>query len=713
MAPDGEMAAAIMRPGLRLVSFDVFDTVLTRSVGEPDALFLLLGRDLHARGLLACTPETFARQRVLCEHRARFNNGFREVSLRQIYAEVGAALDIHGDIAQWIEAEMAAEAEHMRPIPHMRSIVEAARRRFGQVVFISDMYLPAAFLESRLRAMELLAQGDRLYVSSAFGVQKRKGELFRIVLEHERLQARELLHFGDNLATDVLPARAMGIHIHHVKAALPKVPEQVLNAHATSTEGFTAYAAGAGRLARLRGMHLHGDERVAWEMGASVTGPLVHLFAQWIIGRAKQKGVTRLRFLARDGYLPFLAVRGMIARDPEIGLDARYVHGSRQTYNLLGVSRFGAEEWSLLATGGEDPYTIEELQELLPADPAVFAHHLAGLGFTDQDWRRPLDPAELERIRIHAIENPELNCAILDGIRRFQECAADYLRREGVAGEDNIALVDAGWTTRSHAPLFRFLEQRGARNLHVFYMGLVVVERIEIPPECVDAFVFDRERRQGIYHPQVSYPRAVESLLLANHGRARSFRRTEDGVVPVLDASENAEFLKRFYSAYEGGVLAYLDEIAAAVPGRRRIAGGPAAAEAIIARFWLNPTAEEARVWSRLEWGLDRLGRANYLLARPYRLKHALRAFTKRKFPECGPQFWVGGAVLLSPPATRRFLAAAIFAGRVGARLLRAMPPGIRQSVRSAEARFRQSRLCGALRARLSMNSFSRSTSPT
>jgi len=79
---------------IEIASFDVFDTVLTRAVGSPSSVFLLLGRRLKNMSLIPCTPEAFGRARTEAGRRAHKNaltlNSLP--TLRQIYAELGTAL---------------------------------------------------------------------------------------------------------------------------------------------------------------------------------------------------------------------------------------------------------------------------------------------------------------------------------------------------------------------------------------------------------------------------------------------------------------------------------------------------------------------------------------------------------------------------------------------------------------------------------------------
>src|SRR6476661_1898617 len=74
--------------GKSLVTFDVFDTVVTRCVGEPTSAFLLLGRLLHNQGLLSCSPQDFAQARTTTEIVARLASPTSEVTIDAIYQRV-------------------------------------------------------------------------------------------------------------------------------------------------------------------------------------------------------------------------------------------------------------------------------------------------------------------------------------------------------------------------------------------------------------------------------------------------------------------------------------------------------------------------------------------------------------------------------------------------------------------------------------------------
>ncbi len=130
--------------------FDVFDTVLTRAVGSPETVFLLLGRRLYQESLIACTPEAFARARLDAESRAHRNVGAR-CTIDSIYGELKSALRLtEVECERLRKLECSVEEEIMRPVPGAFERIEQARALGQRVVFLSDMYVSSEFIRQQL-----------------------------------------------------------------------------------------------------------------------------------------------------------------------------------------------------------------------------------------------------------------------------------------------------------------------------------------------------------------------------------------------------------------------------------------------------------------------------------------------------------------------------------------------------------------------------------
>lgn len=196
------------RPGARagrgeVRTYDVFETVLVRSVSPPAAVFDVVGRRAVALGLLECSPAAFGRARDWAEARALRWSGDR-TSLEGIYREVCHALRLDPEVGgRLAELELDVERALLRSWPAARRMVAQERAASGRVVYVSDMYLPADFIEEQLRRHGLFEDGDVLFVSHAHGATKRTGALFPEVARALGVRTQDLVHHGNDLRHDV------------------------------------------------------------------------------------------------------------------------------------------------------------------------------------------------------------------------------------------------------------------------------------------------------------------------------------------------------------------------------------------------------------------------------------------------------------------------------------------------------------------------------
>lgn len=196
-------------------SFDVFDTVITRTVLRPKDVFHLMRQRLEAQHAQLPRPllECFWGARVWSEFLARRRSGTEDITLSQIYGTLAGEfrLDRSGQDLL-VSAELVVESEVLVPIDGAVKLVAAARRG-APVVFISDMYLPSAFIRGILERCGLLVAGDRLYVSGEVGITKGSGGLFRHVLDDLKIQPGQLVHCGDNPVADRLVPSSLDIRL--------------------------------------------------------------------------------------------------------------------------------------------------------------------------------------------------------------------------------------------------------------------------------------------------------------------------------------------------------------------------------------------------------------------------------------------------------------------------------------------------------------------
>ena len=276
---DAPLASSTMHPpadpGTRIASFDVFETLLVRRAGSPDAIFLMLGNRLRHRGLIDCTPEVFARARKSSARRAERNIGQR-CTLQDIYRELASSLSLsEATTNQLMRVEHSLEADLLQPVPEGAQRVKAARQRGDRIVFLSDMYLTSAFIQEQLLRHGIWQDGDRVYVSHEYGSSKRSGGLYDELLRQEAVPSSHVHHYGNHFPSDVETARELGLSSDHFDDGNLNRHEQVLDRHAWATEGLSSALAGASRQARLAVSVSTPKERSLRDLAAGVVAPII------------------------------------------------------------------------------------------------------------------------------------------------------------------------------------------------------------------------------------------------------------------------------------------------------------------------------------------------------------------------------------------------------------------------------------------------------
>ena len=186
---------------VRIVSFDLFDTLVLRKVGNYRNVFLKVEEKYESLYGERCS---FKELRIQAEQEARKHSGKREISFDRIYSEL---LELSGYSEKLIEIlrnlELEVEIETCIPNEEMIDALKRALSMGCDVIIVSDMYLDTDFLKKILEKCDIRGY-LRLYVSSANGKTKRHGDLFKYILDDLHVNTREIIHIGDNPIGDYL-----------------------------------------------------------------------------------------------------------------------------------------------------------------------------------------------------------------------------------------------------------------------------------------------------------------------------------------------------------------------------------------------------------------------------------------------------------------------------------------------------------------------------
>ena len=581
-----------------LHSFDIFDTVLTRTFAVPCDLFVALGEAAGRRGWLGVAAEEFARKRIEAENAARQTARAQEPGLSEVYAELARELGLPAaEIGRLQELELEMEEAALQPVPGMLERLAAAREVSGRVIFISDMYLPASFLERVLSRHGLFKPGDRVYVSGEARASKASGHLYLQILVELRVPLRDWVHVGDNpLADDSVP-RKLGIATQFVTATRLSRYERMARGEGLLVPVWRSRLAAAMRLARLEGAGLPDEKRVIWNTGADVVGPLLFGFVYWCLRQAVERGLKRLYFIARDGQV-LHKIACQICAAWDLKVECRYLYGSRQAWRIPALNGVGPEEiqWAAPSHHG---LSVEHVLARLGLEPELLQAILLEEGFAREQWREPLTEPRLECLRRVLLRDGvrELVC---QAAARARTLLLRYLEQERMLDGAPFALVDMGWNGNLQRCLGRSLQLAGQADtacLTGFYFGLYGTASVPEGQAMLDYWSQLKEAGHGLESQNISL---FEMITAADHGSTTGYEAAGEVVRPRLAEPRNAEVLAWGLAELQSSALAfsarYLD-----LAGQT--SSSPADFQPVTRRlyelFQFQPARGEAEVWGR------------------------------------------------------------------------------------------------------------------
>ena len=231
--------SASLDPKTKVVSVDVFDTLLLRTTKPETARFLEIGkrqlRILHHHGALArLTGHDLFILRLMAARAAYRNapdiDGIREANYESIASIMLSASGVRPSdelIGKMLHEELHYESGVLVPNRMLVRILKDAKKAGKRVICISDMYLRADHIRSliQLSGIDFI---DTVYSSADFGYGKSSRRLFKKVLEIEGVNETQLSHCGDNAVSDFKAAVELGIKAFHVPRGLHwRVTERV------------------------------------------------------------------------------------------------------------------------------------------------------------------------------------------------------------------------------------------------------------------------------------------------------------------------------------------------------------------------------------------------------------------------------------------------------------------------------------------------------
>lgn len=269
-----------------IVSFDIFDTLIFRPMGQPTDVFYLIGEKLQISNFKNIRIWAEGDARLKCDQK----HGHMEISLEDIWDNIYE--DVGNLALNGMQTEIDTELSLCYANPFMSEVWKALRQKEVRIIVVSDMYLPKSVLEQMLQKNGFTGY-EKLYVSCEYGKNKASGTLFKKV--RNDYSTERIIHVGDNPHSD---------HEMAVKNGFDTLPYGNVNKNMLMYRPYDmSYLVGSAYRGLVSNRLYNGlySYSMEYEYGFIYGGLFVLGYCEFIHDYSKKHDVDTLLFLARDG----------------------------------------------------------------------------------------------------------------------------------------------------------------------------------------------------------------------------------------------------------------------------------------------------------------------------------------------------------------------------------------------------------------------------
>ena len=478
-----------------LISFDVFDTLIERSVHSPKMAFAIVEKKMRDRCGFSIPGFTKMRHRAERQaHEAARKQGC-EAGLADIYRLLQKRLALTDDqMAKVMDLEIAVETRLLHPrLPGM-DLFEEAKTLRKKIVLASDMYLPRQVIVSILKKNGITGYDD-LMISCEEGAAKRDGRMFDLLLKRHQVTAKDVLHIGDNPRTDIEQAERKGIATIHLQSATDcrkretmfnYVFQGALESHPTISSSYLSKMVVEQLSAIDAPEGFFADD--PQNFGYCALGPLMLGLSRWLRRQVVARGVDRLLFLSRDGKVMKACYEELYGTSgDDSGLETRYTLSSRQNARFCSLTTHH-EISMVLATQAHSQTVLRYLTQQFGLHEGDIDHAVLKAVGTAIDARVERDSSP---DFLRAIVMPHAD-TIMERSRQRREAYANYLRAE-IGDARCPAIVDIGYSGTNQA----FMEDLLGREVTGLYLYTnAVPDYSGISPDRFCGYLDDMARKK-------------------------------------------------------------------------------------------------------------------------------------------------------------------------------------------------------------------------
>ncbi|MCI8312755.1 MAG: hypothetical protein HFI12_11200 [Lachnospiraceae bacterium] len=525
-----------------MYSFDVFDTLITRNTIEPKGIFMLMQEMLKKkREYASFFVANFCELRLGAEKLAQqyaYIKGKQEIILEDVYTALATIGCISVNQQKELEEmEVQIEYNNVLGISQNITLLKNLKQQGEHIVLISDMYLKEKHIRDMLSQVDPVFKEIPLYVSSEYGKNKVSGELFQIVRRKENVNYSDWIHYGDNKCADIESAIKLGIKAIHL------VPDGLKEYEQPSKNLYHQLSIGVSQHVRR-----FENNNVVTEVASSLAGPILYPYVKWILKEALERGINRLYFVARDGWI-LQQIADIIIQKEGYSIKTSYIYGSRKVWRLPSFDGTKKSFGRLLRWSNMDEViTLDDLANVFQLETEILKDFLLDK-YNKIDNNQSLLTIQKDNICQQLQENELFRKYIIKSQEENKNKVIYYLQQELDFSDDKFAFVELAGTGLTQKCLACLIGNFYSGQIRNFYFKLDSIQKEE---QC--KFI-------NFYPSNLKFSFMLELLCRAPHGQTEAYEEKNGKIIPVLEQIEGEQIKLYHIEEYRDAVLAYVRQM--------------------------------------------------------------------------------------------------------------------------------------------------------
>lgn len=267
-----------------------------------------------------------------------------------------------------------------------------------------------------------------------------------------------------------------------------------------------------------------------------VLAPLMFSFTLWVVQQAKEKGIKKLYFLARDAY-PAFVIAQKVCEEYSLDIECKYFYCSRYSLRVPMYSENLDDTLNHVCRSGIDvTFRKIMIRSGFSGDDIKRLEKF----FDDIDFDSIIPYSKLIEVKDRLLKSKDYIDLLLENSRKKWEPLVSYFKENGMLAGKKIAVVDSGWTGTTQKSINDIRKRCNVDTpVEGFYFGL-----FEVPKEC----------EMNLYHTYYFGPKTgfidkvffsnclFEVLFHANHGTTMGYTiKTE--TEPILAEYQSSDLI--------------------------------------------------------------------------------------------------------------------------------------------------------------------------